>query len=224
MDRESIRNVVTQSTLCESIGQQRVYKLNLNRKFPNTQLKVRKYEFGKSRMGPIVINEKVILLVGATGSGKTTLINSLINYVFGVEFEDAVRFKLITEDDEGKQNQAHSQASWITAYTIHHQKGFKMDFTLTIVDTPGFGDTRGVDRDNEITKQVHSFFTAPRDQGIDHIDVVGFAAQSSFPRLNHTQKYIFDKILSLFGKNISENIYLMLTFADGKVPQVLTGI
>ena len=223
-DNEFIKSILMQSKLYERIGQQQIYKLNVQLKFQNPQPRVRKYEFGKPRMGPFVIKEKVILLLGATGSGKTTLINSMINYVLGVEYEDAFRFKLITEDDEGKQNQAHSQTTWITAYTIHHQKGFKVDYTLTIVDTPGFGDTRGVDRDNEITKQVHNFFTAPGIQGIDHVDVVGFVAQSSFPRLNHTQRYIFDRILSLFGKNIGENIYLMLTFADGKVPQVMAGI
>ena len=224
LNNEFIRSILIQSEPHESLGQQQVYKLNLELKFTNPQLRVRKYDFGKSHMAPYIIKEKVILLVGATGSGKTTLINSMINYVFGVEYEDTFRFKLITDEENGQQNQAHSQTSWITAYTIHHQKGFKVDYTLTIVDTPGFGDTRGIGRDNEITKQVHSFFTAPGNQGLDHIDVVGFVAQSSFPRLNHTQKYIFDRILSLFGKNISENIYLMLTFADGKAPQVLTGI
>ena len=99
-----------------------------------------------------------------------------------------------------------------------------MDYTLTIVDTPGFGDTRGIDRDNEITKQIRKFFISSGNQGIDHIDVVAFVAQSSLPRLTATQKYIFDQILALFGKDIGQNIYLMLTFADGKVPQVLTGI
>ena len=223
-DEIFIRKIFMQSKLHEQIESQKVHKLNLKNVSTNVRSRVRKYEFGESTMGPFVLKEKVILLVGATGSGKTTLINSMINYVFGVEYEDEFRFKLVTQDDEENQSQAYSQTSWITAYTIHHQKGFKVDYTLTIVDTPGFGDTRGIDRDTEITKQIHQFFTAKGKHGIDHIDVVGFVAQSSLPRLDHTQKYIFDNILSLFGKDIGENIYLMLTFADGKVPQVLTGI
>ena len=59
---------------------------------------------------------------------------------------------------------------------------------------------------------------------IDHIDAVGFVAQSSLPRLTFTQRYIFDQILALFGKDLGENIYLLLTFADGKTPQVLNGM
>ena len=148
----------------------------------------------------------------------------MINYMFGVEYGDKFRVKLVTEEESGERNQAHSQTSWITAYKIHHQSGFKVPYTLTIIDTPGFGDTRGIQRDTEITKQINNFFTISGGKGIDHIDAVGFVAQSSLPRLTFTQKYIFDQILSLFGKDIGENIYLMLTFADAKAPQVLNGI
>ena len=37
------------------------------------------------------------VVVGATGAGKTTLIDSLINFLLGVEFYDNFRYKLIDE-------------------------------------------------------------------------------------------------------------------------------
>ena len=136
-----------------------IYKLQLHQISRNLKSRIQKFEFGKSKLGSYAKNEKVIMILGATGSGKTTLINSMINYVFGIQFEDKYRFKLVTEDSDGGGNQAFSQTSYITAYTIHHQNGFKVAHTLTIIDTPGFGDTWGIQRDAEITKQIHDFFT-----------------------------------------------------------------
>ena len=94
--------------------------------------------------------EKVIMIVGGTGSGKTTTINAMLNLIMGVEFEDQFRLRLIEEADE--DDQTKSVTKYITAYTIHHQPGFKTDYTLTIIDTPGFGDTSGLNRDDEIKK------------------------------------------------------------------------
>jgi len=178
-----------------------------------------KREYAASKLN-ISVTEKVILVVGATGSGKTTLINGMINYILGVKFSDEYRLKLIIEATEG--NQANSQTSMITSYTIHHQKDMLVPYTLTIIDTPGFGDTRGITRDQIITNQVRDFFTSK--SGIVHLDAVCFVAQSSLPRLTATQKYIFDSIQALFGKDIKDNIFMMLTFADGHKPQILDGL
>ncbi|XP_064106433.1 uncharacterized protein LOC135215534 [Macrobrachium nipponense] len=196
-----------------------IYQPNLKLVLSNEMHKFQKYEFGQEKDA---MPEKVIMLVGSTGSGKTTLINGLINYIFAVDWNDNFRFKLITEPES--QNQAKSQTVHISSYTIHHQEGFKVPYTLTIIDTPGFGDVQGIDRDKEITQQIRTFFTTGGIRGIDKLDAVGFVVQSCLPRLTPTQIYIFDQILSLFGKDIADNIFLLLTFADGKRPQVLSGI
>ncbi len=90
----------------------------------------------------------------------------------------------------------------ITAYQLNHMDGFRVPYSLTIVDTPGFGDTRGISHDQKITAQIHSFFSARG--GINCIDAVCFVVQASLARLTHTQKYIFDSILSIFGKDIAQ--------------------
>ncbi|XP_062379617.1 uncharacterized protein si:ch73-170d6.2 [Sardina pilchardus] len=165
-------------------------------------------------------SNKTIMVVGATGSGKTTLINGMINYILGVEWEDNYRFKLIHE--ETNQSQACSQTAEVTAYHIHHTDEFQVPYSLTIIDTPGFGDTRGIKQDKEITEKIRNFFSL--QGGIDSIDAVCFVVQSALARLTHTQKYIFDAILSIFGKDIANSIIVLVTFADGKSPPVLEAI
>ncbi|XP_054483588.1 uncharacterized protein LOC129117017 [Anoplopoma fimbria] len=125
--------------------------------------------------------------------------------------------------DEGQAtSQAHSQTSEVTVYKIHHQEGFAIDCSLTIVDTPGFGDTRGIARDKEITEQLRNLFSA--EHGVRDIDAVCFVAQASLARLTPSQKYVFDSVLSIFGKDVAENIRILVTFADGQQPPVLEAI
>uniref|UniRef100_A0A0P4WC47 Septin-type G domain-containing protein n=1 Tax=Scylla olivacea TaxID=85551 RepID=A0A0P4WC47_SCYOL len=196
-----------------------IYNIPLNQVMRDEDGRIGKFEYGYKVRNDI---SKVVMMVGATGSGKTTLINGLINYVFGVEWDDSFRFKMIVENRLA--NQAESQTKDITCYTLHHQNGFQIPYSLTIIDTPGFGDTEGVERDRQIIEQIRKFFSTPGDNGISHIDAVGFVAQSSQARLSPVQRYIFDNILALFGKDIRDNIFLLLTFADGQKPQVLSAV
>jgi signal recognition particle GTPase len=46
------------------------------------------------------VPEKRILLVGGTGSGKTTWLNGVANYLYGVSWTDDIRFKVVGVDDE----------------------------------------------------------------------------------------------------------------------------
>ena len=168
--------------------------------------------------------EKVIMILGATGAGKTTMINSIANYILGVHWEDDFRFKLLMEAEDDKKSQAHSQTRWITAYTFHKMEGSTIPYTLTIVDTPGFGDTEGLERDRVIASQIKEFFSLPGENGIDHLDGIGFVTQAALARLTPTQQYIFDSILSTFGKDVASNIFMMITFADGNKPPVVDAI
>ncbi|CAI5676781.1 uncharacterized protein LOC102080283 [Oreochromis niloticus] len=176
----------------------------------------RRFTFGKESSKP----NRTIMVLGATGAGKTTLINGMINYILGVKWEDPYRFKLV---DEGQStSQAHSQTSEVTVYKVNHQEGFQIEFSLTIVDTPGFGDTRGIERDREIVEQLRNLFSA--QGGVSEIDAVCFVAQAALARLTPTQKYVFDSVLSIFGKDVAENIRVLVTFADGQRPPVLEAI
>ncbi|XP_044225087.1 uncharacterized protein LOC122994455 [Thunnus albacares] len=192
-----------------------VYKIPLKEEQINVP-GCKRFSFGKESTK----HNRTIMVLGATGAGKSTLINGMINYILGVEWDDSFRFKLV---DEGQsKSQAHSQTSEVTAYKINHQEGFKINHSLTIVDTPGFGDTRGIERDRKIAEQLHNLFTA--ELGVSEIDAVCFVAQASLARLTPTQRYVFDSVLSIFGKDVAENIRILVTFADGQPPPVLEAI
>ena len=120
--------------------------------------------------------------------------------------------------------QAQSQTKWITVYKIYPTNGSKIKYTLNIIDTPGFGDTRGIQRDKNIVEQIHTLFSAQGEQGVSDIDSVCFIAKAPDARLTPTQKYIFGSIMSLFGKDSEPNICTLFTFADGPDPPLLASL
>lgn len=121
-------------------------------------------------------------------------------------------------------SQAFSQTEWITVYKLYPTAGSKIDYALNIIDTPGFGDTGGIERDNGIVDQIRHLFSASDDQGVSFIDAVCFIVRAPDARLTSMQKYIFTSIMSLFGKNIEPNICTLITFADGAEPPLLASL
>jgi len=216
IERLAVR-IRSQSEIIEQ-GSPVIYKLPLVEDMRDTNKMISRCHIGQPSFPPAP--EKVLMVVGATGAGKSTLINGMVNYILGVEWKDNFRFKMII--DESGKSQAHSQTKLITAYTIHQMEGSPLPYTLTIIDTPGFGDTEGLKRDKFITNQIKEFFSA--HNGIDHLNGIGFVTQSSLARLTPTQQYIFDSILAIFGKDVANNIFMTITFADGQHPPAMDAI
>lgn len=59
-------------------------------------------------------DEKTIMLVGATGSGKSTLVDGIVNYVMGVSFDDPFRFTLVQLEKEEKKQ--HNQVFFFKVF------------------------------------------------------------------------------------------------------------
>ena len=102
--------------------------------------------------------------------------------------------------------------------------GCRINYNLNIIDTPGFGDCRGIERDKKIVEQIKKFFSSSQDHGIECLDAVWFVTQAPMCKLTPTQRYIFDSVLSIFGADIKENIFVLITFADSQQPPVLHAI
>ncbi len=174
--------------------------------------KVRKWTCGIKDTSKL---NKIVLLVGETGVGKTTIINTMVNYLLGVKFEDEIWYE-ITEAAAGDQSE--SQTSEITMYEVFPVKS---PLSLTIIDTPGYGDTRGLDKDLEVAENLATLFQS--NDGVREVDAVCFVTQASKNRLSDRQHYIISSILSLFGKDIVDNIVFLVTHSDGLPPKNVLG-
>ncbi|XP_056318539.1 uncharacterized protein LOC130232585 [Danio aesculapii] len=187
-----------------------LYQLNTERKYiDGTDKKVRQWTYGRRDRNKL---NKVILMVGETGTGKTTLINTMVNHLLGVKFEDQEWYE-ITEEEQQQADQTQSQTSEITVYEVFVEEN---PTSLTIIDTPGYGDTEGYEKDSEISEYLHRLFAD--EDGVHYIDSVCFVMKASQNRLSEKELYIFHAVLSLFGRDIENNIVFLLTHSDGGPP------
>ncbi len=172
------------------------------------------------------------MMVGMTGAGKSLMLNNIVNYIYGVNFHDKFRFKLIHEDDEisersstgdNSTSHAESMTRWVSSYTLYYKEGSRVPYTLVLIDTPGFGDTRGISFDENIEKSLKEFFSN-KTHPIDELSSIGLVIQASQSRLTAEQLYIFNAVLNIFGNDVKKNICLLFTFADAQPPPALATV
>eukprot|EP01084_Bolivina_argentea_P120931 214377_1 len=120
---------------------------------------------------------RVMIIIGATGAGKTTTINSMMNYLWNVKYHNQFRYKLIFEHN--KHDQSESQTNKISIYRLAPPS---LMYQLTVIDTPGFGDTRGIEYDQSITKNIGQLF----QDNIDDVDAICFVIRAPQARLTST--------------------------------------
>ncbi len=195
-------------------GPPKRFRLDTKRRVLDENGKVRKWTYGKKYTSK---PNKIVLLVGETGAGKTTLINTMVNYLLKVKFEEEIWYE-ITEEEA--RDQSESQTSEITMYEVCPEES---PTSLTIIDTPGYGDTRGLEKDLDVAANLAMLFQS--SAGVREIDAVCFVIQASKNRLSDRQHYIISSILSLFGNDIVNNILFLITHSDGMAPKnVLSAI
>ena len=158
-----------------------------------------------------------IMIIGETGVGKSTWLHSFINYIQGIQLEENNRYLLFDEKSlqeeyqkiHGKKPEGCSVTDVPAIYNI----GSSMVFNnpIRLIDTAGFGDTRGPQYDEKITVDIQSLFNGSE---IENLNAVCLIFKANQTRATDRLEAIMIKLFSLFGKEIKNNIIIIFTFAD----------
>ena len=155
------------------------------------------------------------LVLGETGVGKSTLMDAFTNCLGDVHYQDTWRWKLVDEDHMKGKHTSESQTTDISIYHLADLSGRGQN--VRIIDTPGFGDTRGVAEDARTMEKFKTLFT----EEIDEVDYILLCVKAGETRWTPANQYVYDSILQMFGKDAQERFILMCTFADAAIPKCI---
>jgi GTPase SAR1 family protein len=173
-----------------------------------------------------------ILLLGESGVGKSTFINAFVNYLtFNtlkqaqsnkpivlipvsflittgdsfeeriIEFGDSDTFYNEDFDHPGQSVTQHCQSY---VFNLDHNDGRK----LRIIDTPGFGDTRGLEQDDLNMQHILQYIN-----NLPHLNAVCFLLKPNETRLNIFFQTCITQLFDVLGPNAHQNILFCFTNA-----------
>ncbi|CAF2567626.1 unnamed protein product [Rotaria sp. Silwood2] len=185
-----------------------------------------------------------VLLMGQTGVGKSTFINAFAHYLCNDTLEEAINDKMqvlipsafsftheetfeekriqIGEENEYEKLNEDGQTCTQQCRSFVFPVGKK---NLRIIDTPGIGDTRGLEQD---TKNFHEILTFISQY--EHLNGICILLRPNEERLTILFRFCVNELLRHLHESIRENIIFVFTnarstfFAPGSTSKILRGL
>ena len=150
-----------------------------------------------------------MLLIGETGSGKTSFLNLLCNSKLfeelGTEVDDK-KFDRIRHYNDLKIEDSTTRAMASKTSEAKHYDTEVCKMRMEVIDTPGFGDSRGLEKDKENVKKIIDAL-----RGEDYINCVCLVINGRQARMTASLKYVLAEISSIMPREVFNNIIVVFT-------------
>ncbi|KAK4872826.1 hypothetical protein RN001_014855 [Aquatica leii] len=173
-------------------------------------------------------NDINILLLGETGVGKSTFINAFFNYIsfsslwqakngyfqvvipsqFTITDEDFQERVIKVGKDHNESIEIGASATQSCRSYVYPVKG--TDLKIRLIDTPGIGDTRGIEQDNINFENVLSFIGE-----LKYLNAICILLKPNNSRLTVMFEFCIKQLLSRLEKSASENLIFVFTNTRG---------
>ena len=176
----------------------------------------------KTTVGEKEIN---LLLLGVTGVGKSTFINGLVNHLHYDKLDDALgkdllyviptSFVMLNFEGEEQtisngtdENEVFAIGQSSTQTPRKYEFRFGGDRILRIIDTPGIGDTRGIDQDKINVQNILTYISQ-----YDHLNGICLLLKPNEARLDPRFVFCIKELLTNLHRSAAENIVFCFTHA-----------
>jgi GTPase Era involved in 16S rRNA processing len=157
-----------------------------------------------------------VLIVGMTGVGKSTFVNSMVNYFMGVEMEDDFRY--FVSRDMFNNESGKSSTTKVHIYGL--AKRGKMKQAVRLIDIPGLGDTRGIKMDQKNLSMIHQRIK----QTVPFLNLIIYVFKATETTITKESEYVLGQTMGIFGRDVGSNMLFVLTFADSSKPSIIPSL
>lgn len=187
------------------------------------------------------MDELNILIIGETGVGKSTFINAFINYLSYNTLDEAIRNEQLDwvipcsfnyqtmdrsdpngtitqtkiqvgqDEDEADGAEGESATQKPTVYPVTLG-----DTVVRLIDTPGIGDTRGVDKDKENMANILGMLG-----NFDKLHGILFLLKSNSSRLNLMFRFVVEELLMHLHRDAALN--MVFGFTNTRISNYMPG-
>ena len=158
-----------------------------------------------------------IMVIGETGTGKSFWLHNLVNYIQNIQLEENNRYYLFDEKNLGDQYDKQHGEKLPNYLIVDKPYVYNIKPTniyqnpIRIIDTPGYGDTRGLIQDNYKIQEIKKLLNK---LNINSLNAICLFIKATVSRITMI-KFIYPQLVSTFGKEIFNNLFVIFTFCDG---------
>ena len=152
-----------------------------------------------------------VVLLGETGVGKSTLIQSIDAFISGCEFDDVdYTKKSFAKNNADSQTQdCHIHTLSLKNLNINNNNDNKFGH-LTLIDTPGIGDTSGINKDGENIDKIMKCLLSNKISN-NSVNVFAFLIQRGTNRATTKLKYIVNQLKCYLPQSAINHFAVILT-------------
>nr|CAR63633.1 hypothetical protein [Angiostrongylus cantonensis] len=144
--------------------------------------------------------DKMVLLFGPIGSGKTSTINSMLNYLYDVKKENNFRFVV---------DYPVKKTTTLTVYVINNTI---LPFRVTIIDTPGIVDEKD---DKAVSTLIKNWFEKElREAGTVRLDAISLVLSHNENSLGWPFINELTSVKHMLGDDLKTNVLPIITNSE----------
>ncbi|EGC32233.1 hypothetical protein DICPUDRAFT_98949 [Dictyostelium purpureum] len=165
---------------------------NLYKKLHKLSISNKKYQYS-------------FIFMGMTGTGKTTFVEFILNILTGQVHSPTT----LRAQDIENQGIGESKTNSVCSYEIRYYYRNQWKFGITIIDTPGFADVGGLDKDREHIKSILNNVGK-----LENLDSVSYVVNGGLTRKTLEPLRVLCNVFSILPNEAFNCVSTIVSFCD----------